>query len=146
MTGDKYDDYDALELMDGEMPVQQMEVLPEPGYPVTVLIMAQGETEEAALDAVILGHSLWLDWMDKADQLGTEDMHADARQLRDMDDATLAVEPHYTQRAQLRRVRHDVPTMAEWVKAQHAAQGGGGADDAARAERAAAARAAQATD
>jgi glycosyltransferase A (GT-A) superfamily protein (DUF2064 family) len=132
---EEYEDRTTLELVDGELPVQHLEILPEPGYPVTVVIMAQGEDEAAAMDAIVLGHSLWLDWMDKADQLGTDDAHADARKLRDEDDSTLAVQPHYTQRAMVRRVRADVPTMAEWVRAQHVAQGGGGADAADRAAR-----------
>ena len=70
---------DELEPLD-ELPVQRVEVLPEPGYPVTVVIIAQGEDELAALDGVVLAHGVWLDIMDKANQLGPADEHAHARE------------------------------------------------------------------
>lgn len=119
---------------DDRLPIQSVEVDAEPGIGCTVVIIAQGEDELAALDAVILAHSMWLDYMDKAN-LGQSASNDAARQLRAEDDSSMITEPHYTQRAQFRRIRHDVPTMAEWARLEHKAQGGGGADDADREER-----------
>lgn len=130
-NGERYVDSSGLHELD-EMPVQRVEVLPEMGLPVTVVIIAHGEDEETALDAVMLAHGTWLDYMNRADELTLDDSSDLARQLRMADDGALLVEPHYTMRAQIRRVRHDVPTMNEHAKAQHQARGGAGATDADR--------------
>ena len=111
---------DELEPLD-ELPVQRVEVLPEPGYPVTVVIIAQGEDELAALDGVVLAHGVWLDIMDKANQLGPADEHAHARDAREKDDTAVVV---------------------EWARRQHEVAGGAGTSDEEREARKDEARAA----
>lgn len=113
-----------------------LEVEPRDGHHVVVVAYAFGETEEDAMDALAVSLAYWEDWHVKA-EAGDER----GQQLRDMDDATLDVRPHWLRGAAVRRIRQDVPTMAAAAREAHIAAGGAGADEGSRQQRREAARA-----